>query len=125
MKNCKNNAHDILGNENEICQLCNRETQMTNTETLIEEALARLRVKVRKLVKENVNYLISDKDDPRVGILAQEQMEDWMVQFLKQELTAIATKSAEESLKNWYFEGDELVITKGKWVIDRYKRNDL
>ena len=44
--------------------------------------------------------------------------------FLKSELTTIASESAEnKEIKNWYYEGDELVITKGKWVIDRYKRN--
>jgi len=31
MKNCKNNAHDILGNDDEICQLC-AETE-TETQT--------------------------------------------------------------------------------------------
>lgn len=34
------------------------------------------------------------------------------------------TETTEEAQgKNWYFEGDELVITKGKWVIDRYKQH--
>ena len=28
-----------------------------------------------------------------------------------------------ESAKNWYFDGDELVIKKGKWVIDRYQKH--
>ena len=28
----------------------------------------------------------------------------------------------DEQGKTWYFEGDELVIKKGKWVIDRYKK---
>lgn len=29
----------------------------------------------------------------------------------------------EQDGKNWYFEGDELVIKKGKWIIDRYKKH--
>lgn len=28
-----------------------------------------------------------------------------------------------EKGKCWYFEGDELVIKKGKWIIDRYKKH--
>lgn len=66
------------------------------TEQMIEEALMRLRAKVKKLVKENVRYLVSDPDDIRVGILSQEQMEYWVVSLCKKELQTIATKSAEE-----------------------------
>jgi len=29
-----------------------------------------------------------------------------------------------ERTKYWYFDGDELVIKKGKWVIDRYKKHE-
>ena len=32
-------------------------------------------------------------------------------------------KKVGEEGKDWYFEGDELVIKKGKWVIDRYKKH--
>lgn len=66
------------------------------TEQMIEEALMRLRAKVKKLVKDNVRYLVSDPDDDRVGILAQEQMENWVVSLCKKEFHLIATKSAEE-----------------------------
>lgn len=45
-----------------------------------------------------------------------------MTSIVAEHLSTIATESAYG--KNWYFEGDELVITKGKWVIDRYKRNN-
>ena len=31
----------------------------------------------------------------------------------------------DEQTKNWYFENDELVITKGKWIIDRYKKHQF
>lgn len=70
------------------------------TEQMIEEALMRLRAKVKKLVKENVRYLVSDPDDIRVGILSQEQMEYWVVSLCKKELQTIATKSAKEERKN-------------------------
>lgn len=37
---------------------------------------------------------------------------------------SVQEAKAEMSLgRNWYFEGDELVITRGKWVIDRYKKH--
>lgn len=92
-----------------------------STETLIEEALKDFRsefcndytkqtgdFELKRGYQDNPQDLVSDMED-----------------FLKKLVSTIATKSAEESLINLYFEGDELVITKGKWVIDRYKRNDL
>lgn len=40
------------------------------------------------------------------------------IEKTKQELKGFDTG------RNWYFEGDELVITRGKWVIDRYKKHE-
>jgi hypothetical protein len=37
--------------------------------------------------------------------------------------TEVQKEREEASDKTWYFEGDELVIKKGKWVIDRYKKH--
>ena len=43
---------------------------------------------------------------------------------LKDECDGKINHTTKEEGKNWYFEGDELVIKKGKWVIDRYKKHD-
>jgi len=34
-----------------------------------------------------------------------------------------ARQEEKESGKYWYFDGDDLVIEKGGWVIDRYKKH--
>lgn len=42
----------------------------------------------------------------------------------KGEVTEYLSSIGKESEgKTWYFEGDDLVIKKGKWIIDRYKRH--
>lgn len=46
------------------------------------------------------------------------QVEKDAIEKTKQELKGFDTG------RNWYFEGDELVITRGKWVIDRYKKHE-
>jgi len=45
--------------------------------------------------------------------------------LIKQRLDFIKTIEEEKKnkIKDWYYEGDELVIKKGSWVIDRYKRH--
>jgi hypothetical protein len=40
-----------------------------------------------------------------------------------QSLITTHEQQVREEGKDWYFEGDELVIKKGKWVIDRYKKH--
>lgn len=88
----------------------------TQIQKQIEEALQRFDEEL--LNPERFNSQYQFKEDI-IG-----RLPEVFKNFLVKELTTIATKSAEESLKNWYFEGDELVITKGKWVIDRYKKNN-
>lgn len=44
---------------------------------------------------------------------------------LSEKLTELFATEINDMLgKTWYFEGDELVIKKGKWIIDRYKRHE-
>lgn len=45
----------------------------------------------------------------------------------KKDWVKLITQAREEALeegRDWYFEGDELVIKKGKWIIDRYKKHE-
>lgn len=46
-----------------------------------------------RLLKENVRYLVDDRDDPRVGILARDQMEGFLMLWLRD---AIAQAKQEE-----------------------------
>lgn len=47
----------------------------------------------------------------------------WFEQLIEDILPESMDLALEEEGKTWYFEGDELVIKRGKWVIDRYKRH--
>ena len=61
-------------------------------------------------------------------ILTKYALDTGKLQTAKQELEDLIStevKQQREEAKIWYFEEDELVIKKGKWVIDRYKKHEL
>lgn len=73
----------------------------------------------RATIKEERQCFIdlANMDAVKVGELSPQTIEVLDV------LLSHSLQQAREEGKSWYFEGDELVITRGKWVIDRYKKH--
>lgn len=67
--------------------------------------------------KEAINMHVSHQYTEMIKTFIS-QVEKDAIEKTKQELKGFDTG------RNWYFEGDELVITRGKWVIDRYKKHE-
>lgn len=45
-----------------------------------------LKQKIKRLVEANVEYLVQDPNDSRIGIKAQEQMEGFIFSWMKEEI---------------------------------------
>ena len=70
--------------------------------------------KLKEQIKEILQNFRIDWVEP-VNIELEQEAEE----ILLEELTALME---EETGKTWHYEGDEVVIKKGKWVIERLKR---
>lgn len=64
-----------------------------------------------RLLKENVRYLVDDRDDPRVGILARDQMEGFLMLWLRDAI-AQAKQEERDNLKAQVRKEIEEQITK-------------
>lgn len=80
--------------------------------------------KVKKLVKANVQYLVQDPDDPRIAIQAQDQMEGFIFNWMREELTDAIEKAKQEERERVCFLIEEKTIglpdpNNGYWdVVD-------
>lgn len=77
---------------------------------------------IRECVKEYLNSIGSEKSDGVVTwVEGSVSPEPYAEDFTKYQ-TSLSDDTPEETGRTWYFDGDELVIKRGKWVLDRYPR---
>ena len=62
-------------------------------------------------------------DHSRVDVIRYCNEDEWPIDELADLCRAEAEKNQSEGGKTWYMMGDELVIKRGNWIIERIKRD--
>jgi len=86
------------------------------TKKIIDDTIAYCEEQIKEI-------LYSDSGVPEMWAGSEESIpKDKRIEKLTNLLKQQEQEIREET-KDWYYEGDELVIKKGKWIIDRYKKH--